>query len=91
MYYAGDVPLRIVNLKPSTTYLLRVRAVNDVGAGTPVVRTQLTENIRMCGDVHAFCPHDEMLAQGASDFYVVQLMPLPLRHLFQKPSLPRFS
>ena len=45
---AGDVPLRIVNLKPSTAYLLRVRAVNDVGAGTPVVRTQLTENIRAC-------------------------------------------
>ena len=40
------MPLRIVGLRPSTKYLLRVRAVNDVGAGTPVIRTQLTENIR---------------------------------------------
>ena len=45
--YEADVPLRIVNLKPSTKYLLRVRAINDVGAGTPVIRTEFTENIRM--------------------------------------------
>ena len=44
--YKDDVPLRIVGLKPSTKYLLRVRAVNEVGAGPPVVRNQLTENIR---------------------------------------------
>jgi len=43
----ADVPLRIVNLKPSTKYLLRVRAINDVGTGTPVIRTEFTENIRM--------------------------------------------
>ena len=43
----ADVPLRIVNLKPSTKYLLRVRAINDVGAGTPVIRNEFTENIRM--------------------------------------------
>lgn len=43
----GEVPLRIVNLKPSTKYLLRVRAVNNVGAGTPVIRNEFTENIRM--------------------------------------------
>jgi len=44
--YVADVPLRITGLKPTTHYLLRVRAVNDVGAGTPVVRSELTENIR---------------------------------------------
>jgi len=46
MCYEADVPLRIVGLKPGTHYLLRVRAVNDVGAGTPVIRSQVTENIR---------------------------------------------
>jgi len=44
--HKAEVPLRIVNLKPSTKYLLRVRAINDVGAGTPVIRNELTENIR---------------------------------------------
>ena len=44
----GDVPLRVVGLKPSTKYLLSVRAVNDVGPGTPVIRTEITENIRTC-------------------------------------------
>ena len=44
--YKAAVPLHIVGLKPGTHYLLRVRAVNDVGAGTPVIRSQVTENIR---------------------------------------------
>jgi len=54
--YAAEVPLRIVGLKPSTHYLLRVRAVNDVGAGTPVICSELTENIRvytMSASIHS--------------------------------------
>ena len=60
--YKDDVPLRIVGLKPSTKYLLRVRAVNEVGAGPPVVRNQLTENIRTSPAVHLYMTHCTVLA-----------------------------
>ena len=40
------MPLRVTGLKPSTKYMLRVRALSEVGAGNPVLETVFTENIR---------------------------------------------
>jgi hypothetical protein len=41
-----DTPLHVSGLKPSTHYVLKVRAVNEVGAGLPDQQTAFTESIR---------------------------------------------
>ena len=38
--------ITIENLKPSTTYRLKVRAKNDVGVGGQLEQTVITESIR---------------------------------------------